>query len=114
MSNFVFLFNNKFNAMIKHIVMWKLKDEQNGRNKLEIANYLKELLENLKYLIPQISNIEVKINIPSHISDNDLILISDFDSFADLEAYIIHPEHQAVVPIVKENVISRNCVDYEY
>ncbi len=94
--------------------MWKLKDDFNGRTKHDISIFLKELLENLKKDIPQIRNIEVRENIPSHISDNDLILISDFDSFSDLEAYIIHPAHQAVVPTVKENVLSRNCLDYEY
>lgn len=94
--------------------MWKLKDEHNGKNKNEIALYLKEMLENLKNLIPEIQQIKVFQNVPSQISDNDLILISDFNNFSDLEKYIIHPEHQKVIPIVKENVLSRNCVDYEY
>ena len=94
--------------------MWKLKEEHNGKNKAEIAIYLKEMLENLTNLIPEIKQLNVYSNIPSYISDNDLILISEFCDFSDLEKYIIHPEHQKVVPIVKEYVISRNCVDYEF
>ena len=49
--------------MIKHIVMWKLKDEAEGNSKDENAKIIKNSLEDLKGKINEIVDIEVVIDV---------------------------------------------------
>ena len=48
--------------MVKHIVMWKLKEEAEGKTKKENAEIIKSSLESLKNKISEIVEIEVGIN----------------------------------------------------
>lgn len=100
--------------MIKHIVFFGLVEEAEGKTKAEIATYIKEELENLITLIPQLRRIEVGINHPEAPEGNyDLALYSEFDSMQDLDAYQVHPEHKRVAAYIGKVKVSRACVDYE-
>jgi hypothetical protein len=99
--------------MIKHIVMWRLKEFANGVNKEENARKLKSHLESLKSKIKEIKHIEVGINIKSSDAASDVVLYSEFDSMDDLEAYQRHPEHMKVVDFVNEVRLERRVVDYK-
>ena len=99
--------------MIKHVVMWKIRDELDGKTKEEICREIKALLESLPGKIPLIRRFEVGINaIPSDASD-DLILVSEFDSPEDLKAYAVHPEHVKVAEVIGKAKLTRNAVDYK-
>jgi Stress responsive A/B Barrel Domain len=100
--------------MIKHIVFFNLADMAEGKTKLENAVFIKNELENLKHLIPQIITIEVGINSPDAPQGNfDLSLYSEFKSMADLDAYQVHPEHKRVAAYIGKVKTDRACVDYE-
>ena len=99
--------------MIKHIIMWRLKETANGAGKEENARKLKERLESLKGKIGVIKHIEVGINIKYSEAASDVVLYSEFDSLDDLEAYQKHPEHQRIVGFVNEVRLERRVVDYE-
>lgn len=100
--------------MIKHIVFFGIVDEAEGKNKAEIMQFIKQELENLINLIPQLRKIEVGINHPDAPAGNyDLALYSEFDSMADLDTYQVHPEHKRVAAFIGKVKISRACVDYE-
>ena len=74
--------------MIKHIVCFRLADEAEGKTKAENAQIIKEGLENLVNLIPQLRKIEVGINHPATPASNfDVVLYSEFDSIDDLNTY---------------------------
>ncbi|MDX8398480.1 MAG: Dabb family protein [Mariprofundaceae bacterium] len=92
--------------MIKHIVMWTL------RNKAD-AEILKDKLEALHGKIPGLLKIEAGININLGEQAADLVLYSELQDIDALEVYQNHPEHQAIVPLVKASAISRSVVDYE-
>lgn len=94
--------------MIKHIVMWKLKDE----NKTENALKIKTDLEALKNKIDVIVNIEVGINIEKSDAAYDIVLVSEFASQAELDEYQINPDHKAVSGFVRSVVVDRVVVDY--
>jgi hypothetical protein len=100
--------------MVKHIVVWTLREEFEGRNKKEIAKELKSKLENLKGLIKEIKHLEVGINGAFPEKNADIVLISEFENFAALDVYIGHPEHVKVGGFVKQVVLTRSSVDYEY
>ena len=99
--------------MIKHIVMWKLKDENEGLNKLEIAEKMKKVLEELKNNISEIENIEAGIDINGSEAAYDIVLYSSFKNKADLARYQKHPEHIKVAEYIKKVTIDRAVVDYE-
>jgi len=99
--------------MMKHIVMWRLKDFTNGANKEENAKKLKSLLESLKAKISEIRRIEVGINVNPSNAAFDVVLYSEFDSLSDLEAYQKHPEHLKIVSFVNRVRSERGVVDYE-
>ena len=94
--------------MIKHIVMWKLNDENKAAN----AQNIKEKLEALAGVIPGLLEVEVGIDFNKSEAAFDVVLYSVLENKAALEAYQIHPAHQAVVPIVKAAACKRVVVDY--
>jgi len=99
--------------MIKHIVMWKLKEELDGLNREQIAAKIKAELEALNDLIPAIYHLEVGINVIPSEAAFDLSLYSEFTSWEDLKIYMAHPEHQKIVTFIRNAVTARHVVDYE-
>ncbi len=99
-------------VMLKHIVLWKLRDFAEGAGKEQNARKMKAELEALKGKIPQIRHIEVGINtIPSEAS-YDVALYSEFANEQDLEVYQKHPEHLKVADFVGKVRENRVVVDY--
>ena len=49
--------------MLKHIVMWRFIDGANGKSKKEHALWVKENLEALVGVIPEIRSLEVGVNV---------------------------------------------------
>ena len=99
--------------MIKHIVMWRLKDFAAGATKEENAVKLKQSLEELDSVIDAISAIEVGINFNGSPAAFDVVLYSEFENREALEAYQKHPEHLKIVDFVGEIRTDRAVVDYE-
>ncbi len=101
--------------MIKHVVMWKLKDVAEGKTKAENAGVMKKLLEDLPSKIPELKKAEVGINILERDDDavSDVVLTVECDNQEDLKAYAEHPDHQKVVKFAKKIVIERRVVDYK-
>ena len=95
--------------MVKHIVMWKLKDEYKNRA-LELENGL----EGLKNKVEVIKSIQVGINFNPSDNAFDLVLNSEFATKEDLDSYQKNPEHLKVATKVRESVCSRHVVDYEF
>lgn len=97
--------------MIKHIVMWKLKDSFSNDEKREIAKKIKADLEALRTLMDGVLKVDVEIEALSS-SNVDVMLVSEFVSEEVLQAYQVHPKHQEVGAYIKEKVMSRSCMDY--
>ncbi len=92
--------------MVKHIVMWTLK------NKADSA-IIKDKLDALVGKIPGLLSIEVGIDFSQNAAAFHMVLIAELESKEALEAYRIHPEHQAVIPLVQAAAVDRAVVDYE-
>jgi len=99
--------------MIKHIVVWKLKDEAHGSNKTENAKHIKANLEALAGKIPGLLKIEVGFDFSKTDSSFDLVLYSEFATRADLDNYQVHPLHKEIMPFIMEARSERILVDYE-
>ncbi|MDK2834550.1 MAG: hypothetical protein PWP63_1637 [Methanolobus sp.] len=64
--------------MLKHIVMWKLKETAEGKNKLENVLLMKRMLESLPGRIPEIEFLEVGVNVNHSDAAYDVVLYSEF------------------------------------
>jgi len=96
--------------MLKHIVMWNIKE---NIDKGETAKQIKVLLEGLKEKIVEIVEIEVGINYNDSEAAHDVVLISTFEKQEDLESYIVNPHHKEAGKYVSTVVKDRVVVDYE-
>ena len=96
--------------MLRHIVMWKLKD---GQDKAAVGLELKRRLETLPALIPEIKAFQVGLNIVASDTARDVVLESSFDDLAAMDRYVKHPAHQEVAAYIKQVVDERRAVDYE-
>ena len=98
--------------MVKHIVLFKLKDEVPETDKLVVMNKFKEAIEALPAKISVIGKIEVGLNMNPGESWH-IALYSEFDNLDDVKFYATHPDHVAAGKIIAEAKESRSCVDYE-
>ena len=99
--------------MIHHIVMFKLSETPDARQKEALRQEVKERLEKLPAKIDVIRSMEVGINVVTQARAFDVVLVSTFENLDDLEIYRVHPAHQEFVDYVtkiREQVAS---VDYE-
>jgi len=99
--------------MVKHIVIWRLKDEAHGNSKSENARLIKEKLEFLNGKIPGLLKLEVGFDISHTETSSDIVLYSEFKSIEALNNYQEHPLHKAIMPFVQEVRSERRMVDYE-
>ncbi|MGI9533768.1 MAG: Dabb family protein [Thermodesulfobacteriota bacterium] len=99
--------------MIKHIVMWKIKESHEGHDKNALGLMLKNMLEDLTDKISQINELEVGINFNPSEAACDVVLYSSFDTIDDLQIYQKHPDHVKVAELVSELRTERRVVDYE-
>lgn len=101
--------------MIKHVVMWKLKEVAEGKTKAENAETMKKLLEGLPVKIKELQSAEVGINVLTGEDEAicDVVLVTECETKKDLQTYAEHPDHQKVVSFIKKVVDERRVVDYE-
>lgn len=99
--------------MVKHVILWTLKDEYTNEQKDDIKKGIKGGLEGLAGKIPGMIDIKVNTN-PLPSSNCDVMLDSTFEDEASLKGYAVHPEHVAVADgKVRPFTASRTCMDYE-
>ena len=119
----------------KHIVMWKFKEQHNGKSALENARWMKEQLEALVGVVPELLSAEVGISpaleqaagapapvaapsnaaaapAPAASGEYDACLISAFASPEALAAYKVHPKHKAISAYCKEARLKRLAFDW--
>lgn len=101
--------------MVKHIILWKLKDELSEAEKQEVKVGIKQGLEALLGKVPGL--VEIKVNIDGRLdsSNCDVMLDSTLESAEALAGYAKHPAHVEVAdtkvrPFTKE----RTCLDFEF
>ena len=97
--------------MIKHIVMWNVRGDSAAEKAAAIAQ-IQRSFESLRGRIPGLLHLELGVD--SSLIDYacDVVLYTEFDSQASLDAYAIHPEHMRVKGEVADLRIARHQVDY--
>ena len=99
--------------MVRHIILWQLKDEFTAEQKAQIKAEIKSSVEALLGVVPGLLDIKIQID---HLdsSNADLMLDSTFVDEEALKGYAIHPEHVKVAnEKVRPFTKSRSCLDFE-
>ena len=99
--------------MVKHIILWQLKDELTKEEKDSVKAGIKKGIESLQGKIDGLLEIKVQTEgLPS--SNADLMLYSVFDSAEALKGYAVHPAHVEVADTkVRPFTKTRLCLDFE-
>ena len=99
--------------MVKHVILWTIKEEYSTEEKKEIIKGIKSGLESLSGKIPGLVYIKVNAS-PLQSSNMDVMLDSCFESQEALKGYSSHPEHVSVADkYVRPYTKIRSCFDYE-
>ena len=100
--------------MVKHVILWQLKDELSDAEKAAVKAGIKEGLEGLAGKIPGMVSVKVYTDALPSSSGADLMLDTAFESAEALKGYAVHPAHVAVADSkVRPYYKSRVCLDYE-
>ncbi|SKC40977.1 Dabb family protein [Okibacterium fritillariae] len=97
---------------IRHIVTWKL-GAPSVEQKAEDATRIREELVGL---VPQLGDIIERLEVGIDLHDTpgnwDVVLVSEFADAANLQAYQVHPAHQAAAAVIRSLVTERSAIDY--
>ena len=99
--------------MLKHIVLFKLKESLSATVKQDVMNRFKAAIEALPATISTIRHIHVGFNV-NPAEQWDICLDSEFDNLEDMKAYATHPAHLAAAGLLKDAKEGRACTDYEF
>ncbi len=97
---------------IRHVVVWTLATEDTGERSAHAAEIVRRLSA-LDGVVPELRAITVGAEVLHPGTNADVVLIADFDSAADLDAYQVHPAHVEAARFVRSVVSSRVAVDFE-
>ncbi len=97
--------------MVKHVILWKLKDELADKTAVKAA--IKSGLEGLRGVVPGLVDIVVRTEGLAS-SNADVMLDSTFESESALKGYAVHPAHVEVANTkVRPFTATRMCLDFE-
>ena len=100
--------------MVKHIILWRLREDLTAEEKARVKQNIKAGLEGLAGRIPGLLDIKVNVDGRLDSSNADVMLDSTLVDEAALRAYAVHPEHVAVADgKVRPYTSLRTCLDYE-
>ena len=99
--------------MVKHIILWQLKDELSEEEKQTVKAGIKEGLEGLAGKVPGLT--EVHVQTQGLASSNaDVMLDTTLVDEESLKGYAVHPEHVKVADSkVRPYTKTRVCMDFE-
>ena len=100
--------------MLKHVIMFKFKDEFEGKTKAENIAKVAEMSRNLMGKIPTLRESATNLNcIPSPIN-YDLVIELAFDDQAGMQEFHVHPLHMELVKFADAAADGICAVDYEF
>ncbi|MEG1585526.1 MAG: Dabb family protein [Bacteroidales bacterium] len=99
--------------MIKHVLLFKLREMESSKEKMCIMLEIKQKLEGLKEVVPAILSIEVGIN-ENPKENYDIALISTHADWDGLAAYREDPHHVEVAQFIAKYREARSCVDFVF
>lgn len=98
--------------MVRHVILWKLKEELSAAEKRQVLVNMKRELEALVGTVPGLLSLSVHIE-GLATSNADAMLDSTFTDAAALAGYAVHPAHVAAADgFVRPFAQTRLCLDF--
>ena len=97
--------------MVKHIVMWNIQGGPDEAKEAEIDS-VQAGVEALRGKMPGLLHIEIGVDRSGVDYACDVVLYSEVESQAALDAYAMHPEHLRVRQDIEGLRVARHQVDY--
>lgn len=99
--------------MVKHIILWTLKDELSAKEKETVKANAKRELEALVGKVEGLTQLTIHTN-GLESSNADMMLDSTLEDQNALKAYQVHPAHvSAANEYVRPFTAQRLCFDFE-
>lgn len=98
--------------MIRHIVMWNVVRSTPDERRRNIER-VRQAFEGLRGQIPGLLHLEIGVDTSRVPYACDVVLYSEFDTQASLDAYATHPAHLRAREELDGLRIARHQVDYE-
>jgi hypothetical protein len=99
--------------MIRHTVLWTLKEHAEGESKTVNAARMVKALRGLTEQIPGIIELEVGTNAVPSADSYDVALCILFRDERDLDVYQKHPAHLKAVEFIRKVRDKRAVVDFK-
>lgn len=96
---------------VRHIVMWNVAGDT-AEERATAIEIVRNAFEALRGRIPGLTSLEIGIDYSRIDYACDMVLVTDFDSEASLQAYATHPLHLAVRDQLQGVRVARYQVDY--
>jgi len=96
--------------MVKHVVMWNIKE---GLNRDNVRQEFKRRIESLVDAVPTLQSAEAGMNYNPSPAGRDLCLYTTFNTKDDLNSYQIHPAHVKVKDYIVSVTTDAVVADYE-
>ncbi len=93
--------------------MFKLKEFENESSKKSAIKEVLERLDKLPLQIDLLKKYKSGTDIRKLDWSYDIVLVMDFDTMDDLEAYTVHPAHKEFVAFNKDYSVAKACIDFE-
>lgn len=97
--------------MIKHTVLWKLREFDTAAERREAVSFIKTGLESLVGVVPGLISAQVGENFTPGAMD--LALFAELESKNALDHYQNHPAHLKIKEFVHSAVTQRYACDWE-
>lgn len=98
--------------MLKHIVMWRFKEGAEGQSIDQHARWMKQQLEALVGIVPEIKQLECGIDQLHTPASFHCVLTVTVDDAEALARYAQHPEHLKIAQRASLITEQRVVVDY--
>ena len=100
--------------MLKHIIMFKLKETHAGRSREENAETLVQMSQALMGKIPSLRTSQThKNDVPGPIN-YDVVIELTFDDEAGMQSFHVHPLHMELVKFADAASEALAAVDYTF
>ncbi len=100
--------------MIKHIALFKFDKFETPQEKENYYNRIKEAFDGLESRVPAIKSLQIGFDELKGESSYDLVVNVVLENMESLPDYMDHPEHVKVGKIVRERMLDKKAIDYEF
>ena len=100
--------------MIKHIALFKFDKFKTSQEKEDYYNRIKEAFDGLDTRVPAIKFLQIGFDKLEAESSYDFVVNVVIENLESLPDYMNHPEHEKAAIVVRERMVDKKAIDYEF